>query len=141
MQGIVVLWCQHCNQKHLIADNLGKLDFPEFGRNLEEFMAKKGTPVRRVVMGRDGLSHVQVEVPGKDYPEVNPHLVTRDEDGEEVLREGFDGMSLLPGAHVGGAHYLPGVPPPPLRQEVAGGGDDIVEGDWEEDVVDGPPDV
>lgn len=25
MQGIVVLWCKHCNQKHLIADNLGKV--------------------------------------------------------------------------------------------------------------------
>ncbi len=25
MQGIVVLWCQNCNQKHLIADNLGKV--------------------------------------------------------------------------------------------------------------------
>ncbi|CAM9825325.1 unnamed protein product, partial [Hapterophycus canaliculatus] len=25
MQGIVVLWCQSCNQKHLIADNLGKV--------------------------------------------------------------------------------------------------------------------
>ncbi|CAM9730832.1 unnamed protein product [Ectocarpus sp. 12 AP-2014] len=145
MQGIVVLWCQHCNQKHLIADNLGKLDFPEFGRNLEEFMAKKGTPVKRVVMDRDGLSHVQVAVPGKDYPEVNPHLVTRDEDEEEALREGFDAMSLLPGAHVGGAGYLPGVPPPlpPLRQEVGGAGDgeDVVDGEWEEDVVDGPPDV
>ncbi|CAM9846960.1 unnamed protein product [Ectocarpus sp. 4 AP-2014] len=145
MQGIVVLWCQHCNQKHLIADNLGKLDFPEFGRNLEEFMAKKGTPVKRVVMDRDGLSHVQVAVPGKDYPEVNPHLVTREEDEEEALREGFDAMSLLPGAHVGGAGYLPGVPPPPLplRQEVGdvGDGEDVVDGEWEEDVVDGPPDV
>ncbi|CAB1100096.1 unnamed protein product [Ectocarpus sp. CCAP 1310/34] len=147
MQGIVVLWCQHCNQKHLIADNLGKLDFPEFGRNLEEFMAKKGTPVKRVVMDRDGLSHVQVAVPGKDYPEVNPHQVTRDEDEEEALREGFDAMSLLPSAHVGGADYLRGVPPPPppppLRQEVGGAGDgeDVVDGEWEGDVVDGPPNV
>ncbi|CAM9879782.1 unnamed protein product [Ectocarpus sp. 13 AM-2016] len=125
--------------------NTHQLDFPEFGRNLEEFMAKKGTPVKRVVMDRDGLSHVQVAVPGKDYPEVNPHLVTRDEDEEEALREGFDAMSLLPGAHVGGAGYLPGVPPPPppLREEVGGAGDgeDVVDGEWEEDVVDGPPDV
>ncbi|CBJ33388.1 expressed unknown protein [Ectocarpus siliculosus] len=125
--------------------NTHQLDFPEFGRNLEEFMAKKGTPVKRVVMDGHGLSHVQVPVPGKDYPEVNPHLVTGDEDEEEALHEGFDAMSLLPGAHVGGAGYLPGVPPPPppLRQEVGGAGDgeDVVDGDWEEDVVDGPPDV
>lgn len=46
----------------------GQLDFPEFGRNLEEFMAKKGTPVKRVVMSKEGLSHVVSEVPGPDYP-------------------------------------------------------------------------
>lgn len=112
----------------------GQLDFPEFGRNLEEFMAKKGTPVKRVVMSKEGLSHVEAQVPGDDYPEVNPHLATEEGDGL-LLSEGFDGTSLLPGAHVGGASYLPGVPPPPPPAKLGGGvggGDGDVEG-----IVDG----
>lgn len=101
MHGIVVLWCQSCNQKHLIADNLGKLDFPEFGRNLEEYMAKQGTPVRRVVMSKEGISHVEVEVPGADYPERQPRRLTEKD---------FDGTNLLPGAHVGDSGIMPGMP-------------------------------
>ncbi|CAM9655236.1 unnamed protein product [Pylaiella littoralis] len=134
MQGIVVLWCKTCKQKHLIADNVGKLDFPEFGRNLEEFMSKEGNPVKRVVMSREGLSHIEAQVPGDDYPKVNPHLIS--EGGEEgeglVLPEGFDGTSLLPGAHVGGASYLPGVPPPPPTTTTNLGG---VEGADEEGIA------
>ncbi|CAM9759030.1 unnamed protein product [Scytosiphon promiscuus] len=83
-----------------------QLDFPEFGRNLEEFMAKKGTPVKRVVMSKEGISHREVAVPSKDYPEINPHYVSNnhDEDGDDRstrLPGGFDASSLLPGAHVG----------------------------------------
>ena len=105
-----------------------QLDFPEFGRNLEEFMAKKGTPVKRVVMSKEGLSHVVSEVPGPDYPEVNPYLISNpreeDEAEDELLPRGglFDGTSLLPGAHVGGADFLPGVPPPGLGLGGGGGG-------------------
>lgn len=77
-------------------------------------MAKKGTPVKRVVMSKEGLSHVVSDVPGPDYPEVNPHLVTQHQEEDELLPGGFDGTSLLPGAHVGvaGYRYLSGVPPP-----------------------------
>ncbi|CAM9203606.1 unnamed protein product, partial [Hapterophycus canaliculatus] len=89
--------------------NARKLDFPEFGRNLEEFMAKKGTPVKRVVMSKEGISHVEVAVPSKDYPEVNPHLVSNNHNDDEdedsrpirLQQQSFDGSSLLPGAHVG----------------------------------------
>lgn len=98
-------------------------------------MAKKGTPVKRVVMSREGLSHVEAQVPGDDYPEVNPHLITEERGEQEqreglVLPEGFDGTSLLPGAHVGGASYLPGVPLPPAKLGSVDGGD-------EEGIVDG----
>lgn len=110
-----------------------QLDFPEFGRNLEEFMSKEGNPVKRVVMSREGLSHIEAQVPGDDYPKVNPHLIS--EGGEEgeglVLPKGFDGTSLLPGAHVGGASYLPGVPPPPPTTTNLGG----VEGADEEGIA------
>ncbi|CAN0319641.1 unnamed protein product, partial [Laminaria digitata] len=78
-----------------------QLDFPEFGRNLEEYMAKQGTPVRRVVMSKEGISHVEVEVPGADYPEGQPRRLTD---------EGFDGTNLLPGAHVGDSSIIPGMP-------------------------------
>lgn len=115
----------------------GQLDFPEFGRNLEEFMAKKGAPVKRVVMSKEGLSHVVSEVPGPDYPVVNPYLVSNehddDDDDDGLLPGGFDGTSLLPGAHVGGASYLPGgLPPPPATGVGAAGGGEIVADGVEE---------
>ena len=55
-------------------------------------MAKQGTPVKRVVLTEDGLTHVEAEVPGADYPEPQPEVVNE---------TGFDVTSLLPGAHVG----------------------------------------
>lgn len=94
-----------------------QMDFPEFGRNLEEYMAKKGTPVKRIVMSKEGLSHVEAEVPGADYPERAPNF----------SEKGFDGTGLLPNAHVGDAGLLPGIPP-------VGGvweGEGAVEGDGE----------
>lgn len=117
--------CVRCMLMHV---ETGQLDFPEFGRNLEEFMAKKGTPVKRVVMSKEGLSHVVSEVPGPDYPEVNPYLITREED-DGLLPERFDGTSLLPGAHVGGASFLPGGLPPAVGGGAgAGGGEAVVDG-------------
>ena len=60
----------------------------------------QGTPVRRVVMTKEGISHVEVEVPGADYPERQPHRLTDKE---------FDGTNLLPGAHVGDSSIIPDV--------------------------------
>lgn len=57
--------------------------------------------MRRVVMSKEGISHVEVEVPGADYPERQPHRLP-DMD--------FDGTNLLPGAHVGDSGIVPGVP-------------------------------
>jgi hypothetical protein len=36
--------------KHLIADNKGLLDFPEFGRNIEEYMAAQNNGERCAVV-------------------------------------------------------------------------------------------
>ena len=78
--------------------------------------------MQRVVMSKEGLSHVEVEVPGADYPERQPHRLTD---------ENFDGTNLLPGAHVGDSSFIPGMPDVDLggagaREEHAGGDDEGV---------------
>lgn len=86
-------------------------------------MAKQGTPVRRVVMSKEGISHVEVEVPGADYPERQPRRLTEKD---------FDGTNLLPGAHVGGdSGIMPGMPGVDFGgigagEEYAGGDDEGV---------------
>lgn len=88
-------------------------------------MAKKGTPVKRVVMSKEGISHLEVAVPSKDYPEVNPHHVSNNHDDDDAedsgpirLRQrGFDGSSLLPGVHVGDDAGFPLSDPQPSRQQ------------------------
>eukprot|EP00611_Tribonema_gayanum_P029515 TRINITY_DN791_c0_g1_i3.p1 TRINITY_DN791_c0_g1~~TRINITY_DN791_c0_g1_i3.p1 ORF type:complete len:301 (-),score=76.21 TRINITY_DN791_c0_g1_i3:453-1355(-) len=41
-QGVVICTCSGCQSRHLIADNKGLLDFPEFGRNIEDYMESQG---------------------------------------------------------------------------------------------------
>lgn len=65
-------------------------------------MAKKGTPVKRLVMSKDGMSHIEVQVPGPDYPERKKMDFNPKE---------FDGKSLLPGMHTGGSSLFPGISP------------------------------
>lgn len=78
------------------------------------------------MMSKEGLSHVVSEVPGPDYPVVNPYSIP--DNNDDRLPEGFDGTSLLPGAHVGGASYLPGGLPPAVGGMGACGGEIVVEG-------------
>lgn len=65
-------------------------------------MAKQGTPVKRVVLTENGLSHLEAEVPGADYPAPDPEAVKD--------TEFFDVSSILPGDHVGDSP-LSGLPP------------------------------
>ena len=51
-KGTVIVTCPSCNTTHLVADNLNWIE-DDF-KNLEEYMAKQGTPVTRVV--RDGVA-------------------------------------------------------------------------------------
>lgn len=51
-KGTVIVTCPGCNSTHLIADNLNWIE-DDF-KNLEEAMAKRGTPVRRIV--NDGVA-------------------------------------------------------------------------------------
>jgi len=41
-EGLVIVVCQHCGSKHLVADNKNLMDAPEFGKNIEEYLAKNG---------------------------------------------------------------------------------------------------
>jgi len=45
-KGTVIVTCPSCNTTHLVADNLNWIE-DDF-KNLEEFMAKRGTPITRV---------------------------------------------------------------------------------------------
>uniref|UniRef100_A0A7S2E315 DNL-type domain-containing protein n=1 Tax=Haptolina brevifila TaxID=156173 RepID=A0A7S2E315_9EUKA len=51
-KGTVIVQCPTCNATHLIADNLNWIE-DDFS-NLEEFMAKRGTPATRIV--NDGVA-------------------------------------------------------------------------------------
>lgn len=51
-KGTVIVTCPGCNSTHLIADNLNWIE-DDF-KNLEQAMAKRGTPVRRIV--NDGVA-------------------------------------------------------------------------------------
>ncbi|CAM9741374.1 unnamed protein product [Chrysoparadoxa australica] len=40
-EGLVICVCSGCRRRHLIADNMGLMDFDDF-RHIEEFMAERG---------------------------------------------------------------------------------------------------
>jgi hypothetical protein len=46
--GMVVSTCQKCSNRHLIADNQGKLDMPEFGKRVEDLLISKGENVQKI---------------------------------------------------------------------------------------------
>lgn len=64
-KGTVIVTCPSCNTSHLVADNLNWIE-DDF-KNLEEYMAKQGTPVTRVV--RDGVAAEAAAVAAPPYEE------------------------------------------------------------------------
>ena len=47
--GMVVSFCKHCQVKHLIADNEGKMDFPkEYGKRIEDYLRDQGETIQRL---------------------------------------------------------------------------------------------
>jgi DNL zinc finger len=56
-EGVVICTCKGCNVKHLIADNKGLLDFPEFGRNIEEYMAAQNNGERYAFVSQKHHHH------------------------------------------------------------------------------------
>lgn len=56
-EGVVICTCKGCAAKHLIADNKGLMDFPDFGKgNIEQYMKAHGESVQRLVLNLDGVS-------------------------------------------------------------------------------------
>ena len=45
---MVVSSCKHCKNKHLIADNEGKMDMGQYGKKIEEFLESKGEVIQRL---------------------------------------------------------------------------------------------
>ena len=48
--GMVVSSCKHCKNKHLIADNEGKMDMAQYGKKIEEFLESKGEIIQRLTI-------------------------------------------------------------------------------------------
>lgn len=96
------------------------MDFPWFGRNIEEYMAQKGTPVKRLVFDESGIGSVEARLPGVHFPH-----------GENPGEEGFVGKVILPDTRVNDI-ILPEVPPLDVgegEKDVAG---DAAEGQDDE---------
>jgi len=47
-EGIVVARCKQCDSKHLIADNISKLDFADGKLTLDQIMASQGEEVTKI---------------------------------------------------------------------------------------------
>jgi len=53
--GCVVSSCKTCQNKHLIADNEGKMDMAQYGRKIEDFLEAKGEVVQRLSINSQEL--------------------------------------------------------------------------------------
>lgn len=52
---MVVSTCRHCRVKHLIADNKGLLDLPEYGARIGEYLERRGERVQRLTISEQDL--------------------------------------------------------------------------------------
>lgn len=52
---MVVSTCRHCKVKHLIADNKGLLDLPEYGARIGEYLERRGERVQRLTISEQDL--------------------------------------------------------------------------------------
>lgn len=69
-KGTVIVTCPGCNSTHLIADHLNWIE-DDF-KTLEQYMAKRGTPVRNLVTGGAGVSAAAQAASLLDYDEDEP---------------------------------------------------------------------
>eukprot|EP01041_Mallomonas_annulata_P002140 gene2140-4172_t len=82
VSGMVISTCKHCKVKHLIADNQGKLDMPEYGKKIEDYLTAKGEVVQKVairgedlednyLVDCDGVVSLVPKIAGQPSPDVN----------------------------------------------------------------------
>ncbi|KAL3921086.1 MAG: hypothetical protein SGPRY_005022 [Prymnesium sp.] len=69
-KGTVLVTCPGCQTAHLIADNLNWLE-DDF-KNLESYMAKRGTPVRRIVTDGSAASSARGAADHEDIEDAHP---------------------------------------------------------------------
>ena len=56
-QGMVISTCKQCKVRHLIADNQGKLDMPEYGKKIEEYLSTIGEKVQKITVNPNDLEN------------------------------------------------------------------------------------
>lgn len=88
-KGTVIVTCPTCNSTHLIADHLNWIE-DDF-RNLEEFMAKRGTPVERIV--RDNTA---ADAAAEAVARLMAELGEDGEDGGGAADEAASAASAVP---------------------------------------------
>ena len=49
-QGIVLSTCKNCTVRHFVADNLHKLDMPEYADRVDQILEGRGEVVRRLTL-------------------------------------------------------------------------------------------
>lgn len=84
-KGTVIVTCPGCNSTHLIADHLNWIE-DDF-KTLEQYMAKRGTPVRNLVTGGAGVSAAAQAATLLDYDEDEP------EDASQPVSRPIEGIS------------------------------------------------
>lgn len=54
---MVISTCKFCKNHHLIADNEGKMDFPEYGKRIDEYLSSQGESVQKITISPEDLEN------------------------------------------------------------------------------------
>lgn len=65
-KGIVLIQCGGCENRHIIADNLGWFDQPGKIKNIEDMLAQRGEPAPRNTWSKDEEGSILEILAGND---------------------------------------------------------------------------